>query len=82
MPTPSREGLIAPVIMCGGSGTRLWPAVRAYALPRWQPDALRAAVAAFNERSTRLCLSAGFVVIREFEGPGGRPFRELLRLPA
>ena len=39
----------------------------------------RAAVAVFNERSLALCRSAGFRPVRDFEGPGGRMFRELLR---
>jgi ribosomal-protein-alanine N-acetyltransferase len=39
---------------------------------------VRAAVAVFNERSLALCRSAGFRPVRDFEGPGGRPFRELV----
>jgi [ribosomal protein S18]-alanine N-acetyltransferase len=39
----------------------------------------RAAVAVFNERSLALCRSAGFRPVRDFEGPGGRTFRELAR---
>ena len=39
----------------------------------------RVAVAAFNERSLALCRSARFEDVREFSGPGGRPFRELVR---
>jgi mannose-1-phosphate guanylyltransferase/mannose-6-phosphate isomerase len=33
MPTPNPDHLITPVIMCGGSGTRLWPVSRA-SLPK------------------------------------------------
>ena len=31
-----------------------------------------------NERSLALCRSAGFQPVRDFEGPGGRTFRELV----
>lgn len=41
---------------------------------------LRAAVAAFNARSLALCRRAGFEPVREFSGPGGRPFHELVRV--
>ena len=73
---------LAPDAVGRGVGTALWPAVRRFAVERSAPEALRTVVAAFNERSTRLCLAAGFVVVRELPGPGGRPFRELLRAPA
>ena len=45
---------------------------------RFNPAKLRTAVAVFNERSTRLCLSAGFTAVRRFDGPG-QEFCELLR---
>ena len=73
---------LSPDLVGRGAGTALWPSVRRFAVERCAPQALRTVVAAFNERSTRLCLSAGFVVVRELPGPGGRPFRELLRAPA
>jgi ribosomal-protein-alanine N-acetyltransferase len=38
----------------------------------------RAAVAVFNERSLALCRAAGFRPVRDFAGPGDRPFRELV----
>ena len=71
-----------PALLGSGVGTALWPQLRRLAVERSAPTPLRIAVAAFNERSTRLCLSAGFVVVRELTGPGGLPFRELVRTPA
>jgi ribosomal-protein-alanine N-acetyltransferase len=43
------------------------------------PSRLRTAVAAFNERSLRLCRRAGFTEVRRFDGPRGRAFVELVR---
>jgi RimJ/RimL family protein N-acetyltransferase len=40
---------------------------------------LRTAVAAFNERSRRLCARAGFTEVRRFDGPRGQAFVELAR---
>jgi [ribosomal protein S18]-alanine N-acetyltransferase len=61
-----------------GLGTALVPQVLAVAAERFGARRLRAAVAAFNERSLRLCTSAGFRRVREFAGPGSRPFVELV----
>ena len=62
-----------------GLATALMAEVVRFAIERFGADRLRAAVAAFNERSIRLCTSAGFRPVREFAGPGGRPFVELVR---
>jgi ribosomal-protein-alanine N-acetyltransferase len=62
-----------------GLATALLPEVVRFAVERFGARRLRAAVAAFNERSLRLCTSARFRPIREFTGPEGRPFVELVR---
>jgi RimJ/RimL family protein N-acetyltransferase len=61
-----------------GLATGLMPAVVRFAVARFDARRLRAAVAAFNERSLRLCTSAAFRPAREFDGPDGRPFVELV----
>ena len=68
---------LAPTSVSQGLGTGLLPVVRRFAVEKFAPRRLRAAVAAFNERSLRLCTSAGFGPVREFDGPGNRPFVEL-----
>ena len=70
---------LAPDRVSQGLATALMPEVVRFATERFGADRLRAAVAAFNERSVRLCTSAGFRPVREFAGPGGRPFLELVR---
>jgi ribosomal-protein-alanine N-acetyltransferase len=60
-----------------GVGTALMPLLVAYARMRYRPWALRVAIAAFNERSLRLCEQAGFVRTKRFSGPQGREFVEL-----
>jgi ribosomal-protein-alanine N-acetyltransferase len=62
-----------------GLATALMPEVVRFATERLGAARVRAAVAAFNERSIRLCTSAGFRPVRKFPGPGGRPFVELVR---
>ena len=61
-----------------GLGTALLPELVRFAVERFGARRLRAAVAAFNERSLRLCATAGFRAVREFTGPGGRRFVELV----
>ena len=61
-----------------GLATALLPEVVRFATERFGASRLRAAVAEFNERSIRLCTSAGFLPVREFAGPAGRPFVELV----
>jgi ribosomal-protein-alanine N-acetyltransferase len=61
-----------------GLATALLPEVVRWAGERFGATRLRAAVAAFNDRSLRLCTSAGFRRVREFAGPGDRPFVELV----
>lgn len=61
-----------------GLATALMPEVVRFATERFGAARLRAAIAAFNERSIRLCTSAGFRPVREFAGPGARPFVELV----
>jgi hypothetical protein len=44
--------------------------------------AVRAPAVVLRDRVRRLCVSAGFRPVREFAGPGGRPFVEpLIDLP-
>jgi ribosomal-protein-alanine N-acetyltransferase len=64
-----------------GLGSSLLPAAVRFAVDRFGATRVRAAVAAFNDRSLRLCTSAGFGRVREFDGPGGRPFVELELVP-
>ncbi len=59
-------------------GTALMPLLVEYVRMRYDPQALRVAIAAFNERSVRLCEAAGFLRRRVFEGPDGREFVELV----
>ena len=72
---------IAPERLSEGIATSLVPAAVRFAVDRFGATLVRAAVAAFNDRSLRLCTSAGFQRVREFEGPGGRPFVELELMP-
>lgn len=69
---------VRPDVTGRGLGARLLPQVVALAVDQGARTAVRAAVAGFNERSLALCASAGFRVVREFPGPGTRPFRELV----
>jgi [ribosomal protein S18]-alanine N-acetyltransferase len=69
---------LAPVRLSQGLATALMPDVVRFAVQRFGATRLRAAVAAFNERSLRLCTSAGFRPVREFAGPADRPFVELI----
>jgi GNAT superfamily N-acetyltransferase len=61
-----------------GLGTALVGQVVDLARELGATRSVRAAVAVFNERSLALCRSAGFQPIRDFEGPDGRTFRELV----
>jgi ribosomal-protein-alanine N-acetyltransferase len=70
-----------PARLGEGIGTALLPAAVRFAVDRFGATRVRAAVAAFNDRSLRLCTSAGFGRVREFDGPGGRPFVELELVP-
>ena len=71
-------GGVRPDLLSNGIATEMFPAIVAFAVSTFRPKQLRTAVAVFNERSTRLCLSAGFSVTRVFDGPG-RQFQEMLR---
>lgn len=70
-------GGIRPDLVSRGIATSVFPAILEFAA-RFSPRQFRTAVASFNERSTRLCRSAGFEVVRTFPGPGGE-FQELVR---
>ena len=61
-----------------GIGTELMRAVLSFAAERFDAARFRVAIASFNERSRRLCESAGFEVVRRIDGPG-RDFDELER---
>lgn len=69
---------LRPDRLSQGLATRLLPKVVAFAAERFTPQRLRVGVAAFNERSLRLCTSAGFRRMREFDGPGDQTFVELV----
>ena len=71
-------GGVRPDRLSAGVATSLFPDIIDFAQATFSPTHLRTAIASFNERSTRLCLSAGFIVSRRFEGPG-KEFVELLR---
>lgn len=71
-------GGVRPDLLSEGVATRLLPVVMDFARDRFAPEKFRTAVASFNERSTRLCVSSGFEVVRRFDGPD-REFQELLR---
>ncbi|HUP84492.1 MAG TPA: GNAT family protein [Acidimicrobiales bacterium] len=58
--------------------TKAFPLILQFGHDEFRPRQFRTAVASFNERSLRLCLSAGFREVRRFEGPG-REFVELVR---
>jgi ribosomal-protein-alanine N-acetyltransferase len=70
---------VRPDLTSSGLGTALVEQVVALARELGPASAVRAAVATFNERSLALCRSAGFRPVRDFEGPAGRTFRELMR---
>jgi ribosomal-protein-alanine N-acetyltransferase len=69
---------VRPDTTSSGVGTQLVVQVVALACELGATSAVRAAVAVFNERSLALCRSAGFRPVRDFEGPRGRTFRELV----
>jgi L-amino acid N-acyltransferase YncA len=69
---------VRPDTTSSGVGTALVGQVVDLARDLGATTGVRAAVAVFNERSLALCRSAGFRPVRDFEGPGGRTFRELL----
>jgi [ribosomal protein S18]-alanine N-acetyltransferase len=70
-----------PARLGEGIGSSLLPAAVRFAVDRFGATRVRAAVAAFNDRSLRLCTAAGFRPVRDFEGPEGRPFVELELMP-
>lgn len=70
-------GGVRPDRLSVGIATALFPDIINFART-FSPTHIRTAIASFNERSTRLCLSAGFTVVRRFDGPG-KEFYELLR---
>ncbi len=72
-------GGIRPDLLSEGLATATLPAVMAFAL-RWSPRRFRVAIAAFNDRSIRLCKSAGFELTRSFSNGDGRDFLEFDRL--
>lgn len=71
-------GGVRPDLVSEGLASRVFPAIMEFARDRFAPKRFRTAVASFNERSLRLCASAGFVRVRAFHGPG-REFQELVR---
>jgi ribosomal-protein-alanine N-acetyltransferase len=71
-------GGVRPDLLSEGIATDLLPLVMDFARDQFAPQRFRTVVASFNERSTRLCVSAGFEIVRRFEDPT-REFKELLR---
>ena len=69
---------VHPAATGQGLGTGLVGQVVELARELGARTAVRAAVATFNERSLALCRAAGFRPVRDFTGPGGRSFRELV----
>lgn len=69
---------VRPDLVSSGVASAVLPLLLRLARDVVQPDRLRTAVAAFNERSLRLCARAGFVERRRFAGPQDRPFVELV----
>ncbi|MEZ0493117.1 N-acetyltransferase family protein [Kineococcus sp. TBRC 1896] len=81
---PHEHGLdvglgVRPDLVSRGLASELLPQVATLARDLFGPVQLRTAVATFNERSLALCRKAGFVAVRDFTGPAGRTFRELVR---
>jgi RimJ/RimL family protein N-acetyltransferase len=70
---------LRPELTGHGGGAAFLRAICAFAERELAAGALRATVAAYNERSRRACERAGFRELRRFEGPGGREFVVLLR---
>jgi [ribosomal protein S18]-alanine N-acetyltransferase len=71
-------GGVRPDLLSRGLATQVFPSILEFARQRFAPERFRTAIAAFNERSTRLCLSAGFEAVRRFD-VDGREFQELVR---
>lgn len=69
---------VRPDKVSQGLATAMVPAAVEFAEATFGVRRLRAAVAAFNQRSLRLCTSAGFVAVREFDGPRQQRFVELV----
>lgn len=69
---------VRPDAVSSGVASSLLTQVRQLAAGRGARR-LRTAVAAFNERSLRLCAKAGLREVRRFDGPEGRRFVELVR---
>jgi [ribosomal protein S18]-alanine N-acetyltransferase len=72
-------GGIRPDLVSQGIATSVFPSILDFGMKTFRRHRFRTAVASCNERSIRLCRSAGFEVVRKFEGPG-REFQELLRV--
>jgi ribosomal-protein-alanine N-acetyltransferase len=72
---------LAPDALSAGLGGRLLPSILRLAAERADGRGLRTAIAAWNERSLRLCRSAGFAEAATFPGPRDTPFVELRRPP-
>ena len=63
---------IDPSRLSEGVATAVLPTAVRFAVERFGAVRVRTAVATFNDRSLRLCTSAGFRRVREFDGPAGR----------
>jgi [ribosomal protein S18]-alanine N-acetyltransferase len=70
---------IRPTRLSEGVGTRALPLILEFANDHWSPQNFRVAIASFNERSLRLCQSAGFTRVGSFRNHQRRAFLELMR---
>jgi [ribosomal protein S18]-alanine N-acetyltransferase len=73
-------GGLRPDLTGQGLGAAFMTAAIAFAQQQFAAAALRATVAAFNQRALRVCAKVGYRPIQQFENPrSGRPFIVLLR---
>jgi ribosomal-protein-alanine N-acetyltransferase len=70
-------GGVRPDLVSTGLATSFFASVLAFGGSTFHPLRFRTAVAAFNERSLRLCRGAGFESVRTFDSRGGE-FEELI----
>lgn len=69
---------VRPDLTSQGLGSNLLAQVVALGRTLFSPQIIRAAVAKFNTRSLDLCRKYGFHSVRDFAGPDGRSFTEVL----
>jgi [ribosomal protein S18]-alanine N-acetyltransferase len=73
-------GGLRPDLAGQGLGAAFMTAAIAFTQQQFPAAALRATVAAFNQRALRVCAKVAYRPIQQFENPrSGRPFIVLLR---